>query len=381
MKEKLKVIIGSRGTSRVPDFAGSTWVRMQYLLGLERLGVEAYWIDRVKPIDPLAYHHSLEYITARFHRLARDFGFEDRYCLVYNEGEKHFGLTSEQVAGLCEEADLLLNISGHLPPSSPLNRIPRRAYVDLDPGFTQLWGAQHLHFAPHNFFFTVGQNIGTERFLIPTNGIQWKTILPPVVLDQWPARIDERCERFSTIADWDAVQSAAHDGNVYGGKQEEIKRFIEVPRLAAKRVEVAMSIHQVEHEAQGILLENGWKLCNPYFHAGDVESYREFVQFSRAEWSVAKEGYVKTNSGWVSDRTACYLASGKPAVVQSTGFESSLPVGCGLLTFRNVDEAVSGLQQVDAAYLEHCTGARRIAEEYFDSDRVLGGILDHVGLG
>ena len=122
MKKKLKVVLGSLGASGVPDFAGSTWVRMQYLLGLERLGVEAYWIDRLKQVDPLSYHHSLDYLTARFDRLARDFDFADRYCLVYNEGEKHFGLTGEELAGLAGEADLLLNISGHLPASSPLLR-------------------------------------------------------------------------------------------------------------------------------------------------------------------------------------------------------------------------------------------------------------------
>jgi|SRR6266550_1733705 len=381
MKKKLKVVIGSRGTSRVPDFPGSTWVRMQYLLGLERLGVEAYWVDRVKPVDPLAYHHSLDYLTSRFDRLAHDFGFADRYCLVYNEGEKHFGLNGDELAALAGNADLLLNISGHLPASSPLNRIPRRAYIDVDPGFAQIWGKQHLHFTPHNFFFTIGQNVGTERFVLPTNGVQWIPILPPVVLNQWPARIDESCVRFSTVADWHAVQNASYDGELYGGKQDEIIRFIEVPRLAQKNVDIALTINQTEHAAQGMLLENGWTIYDPYFYAGDVESYREFIQFSRAEFSVAKGGYVKSNSGWVSDRTACYLASGKPAIVQSTGFESTLPTGCGLLTFTTVEEAVAAIAHVESSYLEHCRAARRIAEEYFDSDRVLGGILEEVGLG
>src|SRR6266545_1463909 len=206
MKKKLKVVIGSHAMSRLPEFAGLTWVVLQYMLGLERLGVEPYWIDRVKWVNPLTHHHSLDYITSRFDRLARDFGFADRYCILYNEGKKHFGLTADELSRLAADADLFLNISGYLPGTSVLNGIPRRAYLDVDPGFTQIWGKELLHFAPHNFFFTVGQNVGTERFRVSTQGVPWISIFPPVVLDQWPARIDERCTRFSTIADWNASQ-------------------------------------------------------------------------------------------------------------------------------------------------------------------------------
>jgi hypothetical protein len=350
------------------------------MLGLERLGVECYWIDQLKPVDPLVHHHSLDYLTSRFAALAAEFGFADRYCIVYNEGEKYFGLSAAEFEKLTAEADLLLNISGHMKPDSPLMRIPRRAYMDVDPGFTQIWGPELLHLERHNLFFTTGQNVGTERFRIPTGEFNWIPYLPPIALDAWPANIDERCTRVSTVADWHASQGAWYEGELYGGKQDEFLRFIDVPLLADRQIELALTIHQTEHRDQGMLLDHGWLIRDPYFYAGDVKSYREFISYSRAEFSVAKGGYVKSNSGWISDRTACYLAAGKPAIVQSTGFEDSLPTGEGLVTFSTVDEAVSAMASVDGDYVKHCKAAREIAEKYFNSDVVLGGILDAAGL-
>ena len=351
------------------------------MLGLRRLGIDCCWVDRLSEVDPLSHHHSLEYITSRFDRMARDFGLGSRYCIVYNDGERHFGLSEEEFSATVRETDLLLNISGHLLEDSVLMQIPRRAYVDVDPGFTQIWGAELLHLSTHNFFFTTGQNVGTCRFPIATNGIEWIPILPPVDLHSWPERIDERCTRFSTVADWHASQGALFQGEVYGGKQSEFMRYLDIPLEADRQIDVAMTIHPYEYADQQLLAEHGWSVVDPFLHAGDPDSYREFIQFSRAEFSVAKEGYVKSNSGWVSDRTACYLASGKPAIVQSTGFEITLPAGEGLLTFATADEAIDGLEQIDARYIEHCRAARDLAERYFSSDVVLKQILKHVGLG
>src|SRR5688572_2142569 len=163
-----KVILGTRDTSRWPEFAGSTWVRLQYMLGLSKLGVECYWVDRLSAVDPFEHPHTLDYLLERFERTARLFGFQGRYCIVYNGGEKHFGLSEAALHDLVGSAELLLNISGHLPSNSPLMKVPRRAYVDVDPGFTQIWASQYdMGVDRHNFFFTVGQNVGTARFPIP----------------------------------------------------------------------------------------------------------------------------------------------------------------------------------------------------------------------
>src|SRR6266545_4149136 len=350
-----KVILGTRHTSGFPEFAGSTWVRLQYMLGLQKLGVECFWVDRLGPIDPLKQPHSLKYLIDRFDRLAREFCFYDRYCIVYNSGEQHFGLTREQLDRLSREADLLINISGHLPPESALMNVRRRAYVDVDPGFTQIWAHQaDLGLDRHNVFFTVGQNVGRPEFKIPTLGINWQPILPPVQLEAWPPYIDESCQRFCTVADWRGSQNAIFEEQYYGTKRDEFVRFLVVPMRANQRIELALCMGQHDFEDLGLLDGHNWRIRDPYLYAGDPTSYREFIQNSRAEFSVAKRGYIKSKSGWLSDRTACFLASGKPALVQSTGIEWRLPVGKGLLTFQTVDEAVAGIACINKDYLSHC---------------------------
>jgi hypothetical protein len=313
--------------------------------------------------------------------MARKFGFDGRYCILYDGGTSGFGMAPEELRELVADVDVLLNLGGPLPAQSPLLQIPRRVYVDLDPGFTQIWAHQtDMGFRDHDFFFTVGQNVGRPGFGIPALGIDWAPTLPPVVLDLWPAHVDPSCERVSTIADWRGSQYARFEGELYAGKREEFIRFLDVPKRSQRPIELALNIGQHDHEDLGLLLENGWFVRDPYLYAGDLESYAEFIRFSRAEFSVAKAGYVKSQCGWLSDRTACYLASGKPAVVQSTGFESSLRTGSGLLTFRTVAEAVEALETLEGDYLAHARAARDIAEEHFDSDLVLGSLLERAAL-
>jgi hypothetical protein len=196
----------------------------------------------------------------------------------------------------------------------------------------------------------------------------------------WPSRIDERCTRFSTIGDWRGSQEAIFKDEYYGGKRSEFIRFLQVPQTADERIELALLIGREDHEDLGLLQGHNWRVQNPYLFAGNPRSFREFVQFSRAEFSVAKQGYVKSKSGWVSDRTAFYLASGKPALVQSTGFEGRLPTGKGLLTFRTPEEAVAGIEAINGDYVAHCQAAREIAEQHFDSDTVLGFLLEKMGI-
>ena len=383
-------VVASRGVSGLPEIAGNTWTFLQYVLGLDRLGVESFWVDHQAKLDPrlpaqsgrARPHedcHSVDYVGQRFHEMAQAFGFEGRYSILYDGEAPGFGMTEAALGELAAEADVLLNVAGPLPPSSPLLRIERRAYVDLDPGFTQIWANQlDLGLDQYQFFFTVGQNVGRPEFRIPTLGIAWEAIFPPVVLDLWPVHIDASCERLSTIGDWHGSQYARFEGELYGGKREEFIRFLDVAKRARRPIEVALCMFQHDYEDLGLLHRNEWIVRDPYLYAGDLESYREFIQFSRAEFSVAKGGYVKSRSGWFSDRTACYLASGKPAVIQSTGLEDHLPTGMGLLTFETVEEASAALEEVDDAYVEHCQAARRIAETYFDSAVVLASILDRV---
>jgi hypothetical protein len=387
----VRAVVASPGASGLPQVAGNTWTFLQFVLGLDRLGVESFWVDHQPKLDPRQparerrAHpgedcHSIGYVSARFEDMSRRFGLDGRCCIVYDEGST-FGMTPAELEGVVEEADLLLNLAAPLPPGSPLLRIPRRAYIDLDPGFTQIWAHQiDLGLGDHEFFFTVGQSVGRPEFGIPTRGIEWRPILPPVVLDLWPAHVDETCERLSTVADWRGSQYAQFEDELYAGKRDEFLRFLELPARIGRPVELALTIGQHDHEDLGLLLRNDWFVRDPYLYAGDLDSYREFIQSSRAELSVAKSGYVKSRSGWFSDRTACYLASGKPAVVQSTGFEWRLPAGEGLLTFATVEEAARAIETVERDYRAHAEAARRIAEEQMDARLVLGSILSEMGL-
>jgi hypothetical protein len=349
-------------------------------LGLRRLGVQSFWVDHLSAIDPIVHRRSLNYLVERFRRMACDFGFGDSFCIIYNDGERYFGLSEQELLAVIRDAELYISVSGHLPEGSPLMAIPRRAYMDVDPGFRQIWALDSdVHLERHNFFFTVGQNVGGPDFTIPTR-IAWEPILPPVVLEQWPAVIDPRCECFSTVADWRGSQHALYDGQYYAGKRSEFVKYLRLPRDSGQKMELALCIGPADFEDLGLLDHNRWSVVDPYLYAGDPWAYREYIQSSRAEFSVAKNGYVRSNSGWISDRTACYLASGKPALVQSTGFEHCLPTGRGLLTFRTLEEAIAGVRSINEDYLGHCQAARRLAEQCFNSDVVLGRILERVGL-
>lgn len=370
-------ILGTNQTSAWPHFGGSLWVRLQYILGLRRLGIDAVWVDRLAALDPRRDPHSIEYLGARFAEMAGWFGIADRYCIVYDDGRRFLGMTGEELDDAIAESELLLNISGHLPASSPLCRIPQRVYLDVDPGFTQIWAHQaDLHLEQHNRFFSVGQNVDQSDFRIPLRGIQWEPTLPPVVLGEWPERIEPRADRITTVGDWRGSQDAIWNGEWYGGKREEFLGFLRVPLEAGVQIHLALCIGQDDYEDLGVLARHGWRVDDPYALAGDPHSYREYVQRARAEFSVAKRGYVQTRSGWLSDRTACFLASGKPAIVQSTGFEWKLPTGEGLLTFRTVQEAVDAITAVQHDYIKHAKAARAFAERHLDSDRVLGSLLE-----
>ena len=228
-------------------------------------------------------------------------------------------------------------------------------------------------------FFTVGLNVGQPEFQIPLRGVEWQTFVPPVALDYWPVQTDTIASKFTTIGQWRG-QTAVWREETYWPKREEFLRLIELPRKTTQPIELALLIHESETEDLMALRSNGWRLVDPHEAAAGTDGFRSYIQRSRAEFSVAKNGYIKTQSGWFSDRTVCYLASGRPVLVQDTGIGKHLPVGCGLLTFSTLEEAVHGIESINADYPRHCAAARKLAEDQFAAPKVLQSILERAGV-
>jgi hypothetical protein len=279
-------------------------------------------------------------------------------------------------------ADLLVNLSGRLHLAELRHVVRRRVYVDLDPGFTQIWQAQYgvdMNLAGHDAYVTVGLNIGRPGCPVPTLDLAWRPLPPPVVLDEWRSAGEARDAAYTTVADWRGYAPVEWQGVWYRQKADEFLRLIELPRRVAETLELCLAIHPDEPDLPR-LRANGWRLSDPRVHAADSEAYRAYVRRSRGEFSVAKHGYVVGRTGWVSDRTACYLAAGRPAVVQDTGLAPHLPVGEGLLVFTDLDSAAGALAEVERDYPRHARAARELARRRFDSDRVLGELLDAAGV-
>jgi len=346
-----------------PGYGGEAWMRLSYVHGFRRLGLETSFVEEiVRPSDEAVSY---------FAEVVERFGLAGSAALVDASGEPLYGEPPESV-------DLLVNISGNLRCERLRSRARRRAHVDIDPGFTQIWAAQGLlSLDGHDVYFTIGENIGHPECPIPSGEVEWLHTRPPVVLSDWPLAANGAADRFTTVAAWRGPYGPVEfEGARYGLKLHEFRKFVELPKRAPGTFELALDIHPSEERDLALLRDNGWELVDPRKVAGDPLSFRDYVQSSGAEFSVAQGIYVDTGSGWFSDRTVRYLASGKPALVQDTGFTRTLPAGEGLLAFRTLEEAEAGARRIAEDYGRQSAAARRIAEEEFDSDRVLTRLLE-----
>ena len=368
---------------------GAVWTRLNWILGLRKLGYQVYFIEQIQPHDCVnesglntEFEDSANLSYLR--RVMAEFGMENSYALVLGQGEQTSGLSLAEISSLAAEADAVVNISGHLRLSSILNSRACKIYVDLDPGYTQYWyqmGLLDATFASHDSYFTVGEAIGSPQCQIPTGSIPWQATRQPVVLDLWPVAKTGEASRFTSVASWrDNYGTLEIEGHKLGLKVHEFRKFIELPKHVPQVCELALDIHPAEIADLELLRSNGWVIRDPRKLVPDPETFRSYIQRSGAEFSVAKGIYSQTRSGWFSDRTVRYLASGKPALVQDTGFTSRYPVGAGLFAFSTFAEAVSAAQEIDLNYADHCLAARQLAESWFDSDRVLQDLLERAGV-
>jgi hypothetical protein len=338
---------------------------------LRRLGFDAWLVEDLD--DATAGRRAFFEETTRRH------GLESRSLLITPTGAFH-----SELDDLAADAALLVNISGNLRDPALIARFARRAYIDLDPGFTQIWHEQGRlgdHLVGYDRYFTVALNVGAPDCLIPGGGIDWVPLPPPVVLAEWQPATDPQFDRFTTVATWrNAFGPLEFGGRSFTLKHHEFRRFADVPLKAGAPFEVALDIHPVEIRDRDNLRARGWKLVDPREVAGDPDAFRDYVRGSGGEFSVTQGIYAQTRSGWVSDRTAHYLAAGRPAIVQETGVPAAFRVEAGMLTFSDVDGAVAAAERVIGSYPEHAAAARRFAEEHFDSDRVLSRMLETVGV-
>lgn len=369
----MAIAIVAGALANKPHSGGEAWVRLSWVLGLRRLGFDVHFAESLSEDDPGARRYFEEVVAA--------FGLGDGASLFDGHGEGLYGLGEQELAELAADADLLFNLSGHLA-EGPVLAAPReRVYVDLDPGFTQAWHAdESLDFSVdgHDRYFTVGQNIGKPGCPIPTAGIEWIPTLPPVLLDEWePAARPSPPPTFTTVATWRSAYGGLEvDGRTMGLKHHQFRRFARLPELVeGVEFEIALDIHPGDSADLELLRSHGWHLADPRAAAGTPTAFRDYIRGSGAEFSVAQGVYVEALTGWFSDRTAAYLASGRPAVVQATGLELNASQGA-LLPFGDLEGAVAGVEMVRGDYEELASAARGFAAEHLDSDRVLGRVLE-----
>jgi hypothetical protein len=356
-----------------PYHGGASWAVLQYVLGLERLGHDVVLVEPVRRVTPD--------IARYFRQIVGEFRLEDRAALLDAGGET-MGLPYPALRAAAQRAHLLVNISGLLRDPALTEPIPRRVYLDLDPAFTQLWHAVEaidMGFDLHTHHASLGTALGQDSCPVPTCAIDWIPTLPPVVLDHWPVADAISHDAFTTVGNWRAYGSVEHEGVVYGQKAHSLRRLVRLPTLTSERFVLALAIHPDEVDDLAELRRNRWQIVDPGEVAGTPADYRRFVQGSKAEFGLAKSGYASARCGWFSDRSACYLASGRPVLAQDCGFGNALPVGAGLLAFTGVDDALAGIEELRRDYSKHARAARALVEEWLESDRVLTRLLEAVG--
>ncbi len=380
---KLNILVSGM-IAAVPHQGGATWAVLQYLLGFRRLGHQVHFVE---PLDPAALRPkgvslALSTNAAYFRQVAAAFGLEQDAALLLKGTQQTFGLDYEEVRRRARRAEVLLNISGMLEDEELIQHIPVRVYLDLDPAFNQLWHATQgidMRFDRHTHFVTVGLALGQADCKAPTCGLSWIATLQPVVLEHWRAARGITYNALTTVGNWRGYGSIQYQGISYGQKAHSLRRFIDLPTRTSERFLLALAIHPDERKDLAALRSNGWRLVDPAQVADSPSSYHKFIQGSKAEFGIAKSGYVAARCGWFSDRSACYLASGRPVIAQETGFSRFLPTGEGLFAFETSEDVLRALEALCDDYERHARAARQIACEYFSSNKVLTRMLERVG--
>lgn len=404
------VVLSATNVAQAGEVGGHFWVFAQYAAALRDLGCRVGWLERFEPTGRADLDRDL---VNRFrHRLAR-LGLGHDLVLYRPREHGDFGFVAGDAAQLdrmARDADLLLNFDYGIP-QGLADRFRRRALVDIDPGLLQFWvSVGQLRLPVHDRYFTIGETVGTPGARFPDCGVEWRHVRPAVCLRLWPFSYTPGAAAFTTVSSWWGGAGSGEwitDGRELvfeNNKRVSFLAHVDLPRRTPQPLELALALGQGdEHLPQApnrsawtpqqeapecvtayvddatdvaLLRHYGWRVRLASDVAGSPERYRSYVRASRGEFSCAKPSCSFFQNAWISDRTICYLASGKPAVVEDTGPSGYLPDGEGLLRFRGTQEAVDALAVVNADYRRHCRAAREIAETYFDAEPIVAAILD-----
>jgi hypothetical protein len=351
---------------------------LQYLEGLRRLGHEVYFFEFLEdrpPAEAVAY----------FRAVIDGWWSMERTALLLESGlESLSGVQQTDVRTIAERADAMITLSAHFrrEPWPLIESVRPRVLIDSDPAYTHLWAAEEdapaATYGEHDFYFTVGLKIGSPACAVPVLGLDWRPTLPPIVLAWWPHPRSIVRDRFTTLTSWRDYGYLEFGGQVIGPKAEEFYSFIALPEMVGEQLELALVIDEDDPDI-ALLKQHCWVLEDPAI-VSRPEHYVRYITDSAGEFACAKGGYVHTRSGWFSDRSACYLAAGRPVVLQATGFEDVLPTGDGLFAVNTPEEAADAIHRIRADYARHSRAARELAREYLDAGVVLRRLLDQIGI-
>ena len=390
MKRKRILVIGFMGSCPI---AGVIWQHVHYIVGLQRLGHDVYYIEDSArlPYNPETFevNNEFDYAARLLERLAREFEFKNRwaFCARYLRGQPTAGLSLNRVRQLYREADAILNICGAQEFNDDLLASDRIIYVESDPGVEQIRidkGVRSTidYLRRHRALFSFGENVGTESFPVPTHNMKWLPTRQPVVTDLWKTnRAPSRAAVFTSVANWSTsgLKDITWRGEKYlWSKSREFLRFLAAPKKAGETFELATNIPDAKTRAK--FLRNGWRFHSPLQLSVDYWLYRDYVRRSRGEFTVAKDQYVRLNTGWFSDRSACYLAAGRPVIIQQSGFTQHYGNDGGLFAFSSIKEIVEAVKAINADYAKHSRAAREVAREIFEAEKVLASLLDRAGV-
>lgn len=372
---KLIIKGGSLVWEGTPGRGGHIMYILQWLEGLRRLGHEVLYYDKA---DGRAESMRL------FADIMERWWNPSLSAAVLPSGQAAYGLNAKEVEqfGRNAAAVISLGCTYEAEPEPWLAEIHPRVLIEQDPGFSHVWASTSSPadiFGRHDVYFTVGANVGTPRCSVPTFGIEWQPIWNPVVLDWWNPGHPITRDRFTTVAGWWGNVYQEFEGQLWGPKAEQIRKFVTLPQLVGEPLEIALEIAPDDPEIP-YLESHGWRVESPQLVISDPTAYRDYLHGSIGEFSCVKGLYVGTKCGWFSDRSACYLAAGRPVVLQATGFADVLPTGEGLFSVSTVEEAADAIRAIRGEYGRHAAAARNLAVEHFDSQRVLSYLLKYIGL-